>query len=341
MFSLGITVGKFMPFHLGHKHMIDTALDSLDRLIVLVSGREDDLIPLSVRYHDLCETYKDRLNIVIISHVDQSPQVTSVDENGTVLDTEFQNYWVNTFKRFRPTHFVSSDWYGKTMAELLGIRWFPVDPKRETYKISGTEIRNNFAKHFDMLTDVVKPRYIKKIAIVGPESVGKSTMTKMLAGHFNGIALPEYGRIISEVKNNDLDLEDFHHIIHAQRSMVRRAASSLRYPFVFTDTEAATTYLYSKIYLDEKLVENLGNLYDDEYYKQDFDLYLLLAPTVKWVDDGTRVMPNTEERWKFFNDLKEYLDWHKYEYVIIDEESYDDRWESAKSTIENVFKLTV
>jgi len=35
---------------------------------------------------------------------------------------------------------------------------------------------------------------IKKIAIVGPESTGKSTMSAYLAGHYNTVWVPEFAR---------------------------------------------------------------------------------------------------------------------------------------------------
>lgn len=330
--KVGITIGKFMPLHLGHKHMIDTALDTLDHLIVIVSGSEDDEIPLSERRFDLFAEYFFKDKIYVVKHIDDSPTPKNINKNGTVLDEDYQDYWIRVFRQYKVTHIVSSDMYGKTLAERMGVRWFPVDPKRELYPISGTEIRKNPTKNFHMLTETAKRRYMKTVAIVGPESVGKSTITKRLADEFQGIAIPEYGRSITEVKEN-LDKEDFDHIFQVQDSMIRRAQKSLRYPLVVSDTEALVTYVYGKIYLNTSLYDELDSVLKNQH----IDLYILMAPTVQWVDDGSRVMSNDEERWWFFSQMIELLISNKKNYVIIyKSDDYEERYEMAKSAVQEL-----
>jgi HTH-type transcriptional repressor of NAD biosynthesis genes len=47
--TLGITVGKLYPFHLGHDHLIRTARAQVGHLVVLVGAAPDQHIPGSVR----------------------------------------------------------------------------------------------------------------------------------------------------------------------------------------------------------------------------------------------------------------------------------------------------
>jgi HTH-type transcriptional regulator, transcriptional repressor of NAD biosynthesis genes len=320
--TLGITIGKFMPLHLGHELMLDFGANMLDHLTVLVSGNETDEIPLSVRFKWVSDYLSKYSNVRVVKHVDESPTPENIDANGTVLDAEFQQYWKHQFFEVDPfaTHFVSSDAYGKTMANLLGIKWLRVDPNRETYQISGTQIRKDVYTNFQYISDVAKPYFVKRVAIVGPESTGKSTLTKNLADMFSTVGVHEYGRTISETMNNVLTADDFYNIAEAQQVLLDSAVSKARVPIVFTDTEAYTTYLFSNIYLGQYLEDIKISA-----IKQDFDLYLVLAPTVKWVDDGTRILSDQADREIFFKQLVEFLQTHNKKYVIIDPPTYSDR----------------
>lgn len=333
MNKIGTTIGKFMPLHVGHELMIEFGIAMCNEFNIIVSGKETDVIPLSVRWAWINEKYGHLPNVFVHDHTDESPTPINVDEHGTVLDPEYQEYWKNEFTRMAPhaTHFVSSDFYGQTMADLLGIEWMPVDPLREMFEISATKIRNNPIKYFQYISNVAKPHFTKKIAIVGPESSGKSTMIKKLAHHYNGNIVHEYGRTLSEAKKNDLTKDDFMQITEGQQALIDIAINKGRSPYLFIDTEAYVTYLFSKIYLDEYTEEIL------EYGKnQEIDHYIVLAPTVKWVNDGTRVLGDQEKREEFYNGLIAILTLHGKSYTVIDSEEFASREQQA---IECINKL--
>lgn len=333
MIKIGITIGKFMPLHRGHELMIEFSSKMLDKLWVVVSGKPTDVIPVATRYNWVCE-YVERnnlRNVGVIYHIDESPEPENIDENGTVLDTEFQEYWKNEFIRILPhgrsplTHFVSSDMYGKTMAELLGIKWLPVDPKREMIDISATIIRNDPVTHFGMISDVAKPYFTRKIAIVGPESSGKSTMISDLADFFGSEIVNEYGRTLSEVKDNDLTKEDFLDIMNGQQALIDIAVRKATSPFVFIDTEAYTTYLFSKIYLGEYMNEIL-----EFGHNQEIDHYIVLSPDVDWVNDGTRILGEQEKRKQFFEEIIDILQKQNKSFDVIEGTDYRKRfWEAV------------
>lgn len=330
MTKVGITVGKFMPLHKGHELMIEFGAAMLDELWVFVSGKHTDTIPVSLRYHWVSRyvMQKGLHNVKVLQHTDRSPTPINIDENGTVLDADFQQYWVNEFRTLVPraTHFVSSDLYGKTMAELLNIKWLPVDPKREMVSISATEIRKDPIAHFSMISDAAKSHYVRKIAIVGPESSGKSTMTKKLADYFSGTIVNEYGRTLSEVKGNNMSKEDFLDIMNGQQALINIAVSKATSPFIFIDTEAYTTYLFSKIYLGEYMEEirSFGTL------QQDIDYYIVLSPNVDWVDDGTRVLVDQQKREQFFEELVQLLQKHNKSFDVVESSDFSERfWDCA------------
>ena len=332
---IGLTILKGMPLHKGHELMIEFGIAMCNQFDIFVSGRENDEIPLSVRWKWVNEKYGHLPNVYVHEHIDRSPTPINIDENGTVLDKDFQFYWANEFQKLAPdsTHFVSSDMYGKTMAELLGIKWLPVDPNREMMNISGTQIRNDPITFFNYISDVAKPYFVKKIAIVGPESSGKSIMIGELANHFCSLIVNEYGRTLSEVKGNDMTMEDFLDIMNGQQALIDIVSNKAMSPFVFIDTEAYTTYLFSKIYLNEYMDEIL-----EFGHEQNIDHYIVLSPDVEWVDDGTRVLGDQDKRQEFFQQMIGILENQNKSFAVVETKDYRERfWEAVDEV--NYFKF--
>jgi cytidyltransferase-like protein len=50
MYKTGLIIGKFYPFHLGHKHLIDVAQSKVRDLYIIVSWSRKETIPGEVRY---------------------------------------------------------------------------------------------------------------------------------------------------------------------------------------------------------------------------------------------------------------------------------------------------
>jgi len=47
--KIGVTIGKFYPFHLGHNYLITEAKKQVDHLFVLVCGQEKQTINQEIR----------------------------------------------------------------------------------------------------------------------------------------------------------------------------------------------------------------------------------------------------------------------------------------------------
>ena len=336
MKTVGLTVGKFMPPHIGHKLMIDFGSIMYDEMVVIVGGEETDEIPVSKRVEWLEEHYAGT-NVRIEKFFDTIDIGTDeVDEHGTVTNDTFWKLWTAVFRHYAPnaTHFVSSDWYGKRAAHDLGIEWVPVDLDRETFPISATAIREDPMQHWEYILPEAKGLYMKSVAVVGPESCGKSTLTKLLAEKFRTVGVPEFGRTLSFAKNNKLTEDDFDTIVNGQMALTIASAIHMN-RIIFSDTEAYTTYLFGKIYLNKNLTH-----IKDFAISQQFDLYLLLAPTVNWVDDGLRVVPEDDARWKFFNDLKDFLEENNKPFIIIDAGDFGERRLEAVLAVNDLLEKT-
>lgn len=318
--TIGITVGKFWPLHKGHEFMIRFAADVLSELIVVVSDRETENI--SERFDAVDSFCRSLPNVTVRFVQDNAPTPKNVDANGTVLDREFQNYWADVLYDLCPqaTHFVSSDMYGGLVANNLGIKWLPVDPKREFINISGAQIRMNDKVNYHLISDHAKEMHHKRIAIVGAESTGKTSLCKLMTSTFEGGYVAEYGRTLSEIQKNELTSDDFKTIALGQHSMILQAA--LYNYCSFVDTEAYTTYLLEDVYLKNKthMIKELGSI-------QKFDAYIVMAPTVEWVDDGTRVMNVQEDRDLLHEKIIEILTDANKTFIVVDKPDFKSREE--------------
>jgi len=141
-------------------------------------------------------------------------------------------------------------------------------------------------------------KLIKKIAIVGPESTGKSTLSLLLAKHYNVSWVPEYARYYCANLTAPYTLQDEVNMYYGQISLEDAVLTIAKDDFVICDT----TFITVKIWSDEVLGVTpevvLGALQQRTY-----DLYLLMDIDLPWQDDPLRDFPNQRE---YFMEV-----WHK------------------------------
>ncbi|WP_276089365.1 ATP-binding protein [Pedobacter sp. JY14-1] len=139
---------------------------------------------------------------------------------------------------------------------------------------------------------------IKKIAIVGPESTGKSTITAQLARHYHTLWVPEYARYYCAALKGDCTLQDEANMFHGQVALESSILSILEKDLVFCDT----TFLTVKIWSDEMLGETPEAVLEAlPLYHYDF--YLLMDIDLPWEEDPLRDFPHKRE---YFMDI-----WHR------------------------------
>lgn len=150
---------------------------------------------------------------------------------------------------------------------------------------------------------------IKRIALIGPESTGKSTLCKKLADYYHTRWVPEYGRIFMENRKGSYTLSDIEHIANMQQ-MLERAASAWADNFLFSDTEL----IYLKIWCDD-VFKTAPDWMEEQISNRPHDLYLLTKPDIPFVPDPVRV--NEHRRDYFFELYQQELDRRKLLYEII------------------------
>jgi len=142
------------------------------------------------------------------------------------------------------------------------------------------------------------PINLVKIVLFGPESTGKTTMSELLAKHYNTVWVAEYARdYLQEKWNNERKTcEDADLIPIAKGQIALENKLALKADKVLIcDTDLLETKVYSEEYYGGFVHPNL-----DKYaLKNQYDLYLLTNIDTPWEADDLRDRP--EQREEMYN----------------------------------------
>ncbi|MED3571390.1 AAA family ATPase [Cytobacillus praedii] len=242
MKTLGLTLGKFAPLHKGHQFMIETALQEVDELIVVIYETTVTLIPLHVRANWIRRLYPE----VRVIEAWDGPDGYSDDREHEIRE---EQYILGLLNGEQVTHFYSSEFYGGHMSLALGAVDRRVDEAREQVPISATMVRSDPYKYREFVSDIVYRDLITKVVFVGAMSTGKSTITEALARRYCTTFASEYGRDYWTEHQVDrrIGLEAFDEIAvgHIEREEQAMLAANR---FLFIDTNAITTYMFALDY---------------------------------------------------------------------------------------------
>lgn len=169
---------------------------------------------------------------------------------------------------------------------------------------------------------------VRKIAITGPESTGKSTLAKKLAEHYNTLWVPEYARTYIGQLDRPYEQYDLNEITKGQifheNELFPKASN-----YLFCDTELTVLKIWS-----EYKYGNIDPYISTEYVKNSYDLYLLLDVDLLWEYDPQRENP---DKGKFF------LNWFEKELKLKDARYHiisgniKERLANACQVIDNLF----
>ncbi|MBV9880530.1 MAG: AAA family ATPase [Gemmatirosa sp.] len=151
--------------------------------------------------------------------------------------------------------------------------------------VSGPAILRDPMGHWDDLPAHVRPSFVRRVALLGTESVGKSVLAARLAETFDTEWVREYGRDYCEHRDAmGLALVDFEAIAWGQATWEDEAAKRAN-RVLFCDTELHTTGTWSDL-----VVGTRPSWLTDAARARCYDLVLLLAPDVPFVHDDVRVL---------------------------------------------------
>ena len=166
---------------------------------------------------------------------------------------------------------------------------------------------------------------IPKIAVVGPESTGKSTMSAYLAKHYQTVWVPEYARDYCAKLTEPCTWQDEINMFYGQLDLEAEMLP-LANGLVICDTTFITVKIWSDYTFGRTPQEVL-----DELPKHTYDLYLLLNIDLPWEEDPLRDFPHMREH--FMEVWLKELQALDARYVLISGTG-DDRYENAVRAID-------
>ena len=245
-------------------------------------------------------------------------------------DDAFWPIWSDLIARYAGQVDVvfTSEAYGDELAQRIGARHVAVDPTRGVYPTSGTAIREDPLSQWDHIPREVRPYFVRRVALLGAESAGKTTLAQRLAAHFGTVWVPEYGRAYCETRPAlTLQLPDFEAIAWGQATLEEDYATRATRVLI-CDTELHTTATWSDLIVGVRPAW-LTSAARCRHY----DVVLVLDDGVPWVDDGTRVLgPRRAEHTRL---LRAELDAAGREYTMLTG-SFAEREAKARELIATV-----
>ena len=186
----GLVVGKFLPYHAGHAHLIAEACRQVDQLTVLVCSIAAEPIDGRLRHGWVFRSHRDCRVLHMAEEVPQAPEESP----------SFWPIWTELIARYagRVDVVFTSERYGDELARRLGARHVSVDPERRVVPISGAAVRAEPMTHWDFIPAEVRPYYLRRVAILGAESTGKTTLAQRLAERLGTAWVEEFGRAYCE-----------------------------------------------------------------------------------------------------------------------------------------------
>ncbi len=173
---------------------------------------------------------------------------------------------------------------------------------------------------------------VKKIAITGPESTGKSSLSRALATHYGCDFVPEFAREYIQKLERPYTREDILVIARQQIALEESALKNARGNFLFCDTDLLVTKVWSMHKYDTCDPWILQQLEIPRY-----DLYLLCNVDLPWQYDDQREHPHLRNF--FFEWYKRELEGYGFPYRIVSG-SRQDRTENALALITDYFTLS-
>jgi HTH-type transcriptional regulator, transcriptional repressor of NAD biosynthesis genes len=302
-YRLGLVVGKFAPLHLGHELVLSRAAECCDRVLVLsYSNPSPEGCGAAQRREWFDARFDDHRKFDV--RVLEDEQIASEcsrrgvmprkmprdDESNDQLHQEFLAWLLHEVLACRPDAMFGSERYIGACAALIGkvvgghVEPVTVDLGRDCVPVRATDIRRDPIGFSRFLSSEVAATFIRRVALVGGESSGKTSLAEALAERLGTAWVPEYGRERWEAQGGSLTESDLVEIASEQIRREDSARASAR-GWLVCDTTPWTTLGYAH-WMFGRAGPDL-----EAIARRRYDRLVLCAPDFEFVQDGTRRDP--------------------------------------------------
>lgn len=341
----GAICGKFRIIHVAHKELMIQAMGKVDHLHIFVCDvphikRYASILETKIAIGEILKKYDTPFTIHVLTPTElQDSPAPSPEWDRLLLSKAGQLDVI----------FDSKEVYGNTLIHNEYINLF------SSKKISASDIEKN--PYGDYESTLIAPEFMrfmnKKIVLTGIESCGKTTIAKKLSDFFHTTYSEEYGKYYSKDELGSIEScyqpKDFVHIANAQllqdKSKNKHASRML-----IVDTDPIVTLFYLELYKSDIMLD--GNITEDDYTKAytelvekcrnyTADMFIYLTPKVKFIQDGTRLVPDEERRIKLNERLQALYQAFNIPLTIIDSINYNDRFIDTVNAIKTEFEIDI
>lgn len=177
-----------------------------------------------------------------------------------------------------------------------------------------------------------QPANCIKVVLFGPESTGKTTLSRQLARYYNSVWVPEYAREYLQNKwNNErktCEPDDLLPIAEGQMKLENKLAHKTD-SVLICDTDLLETKVYSEAYY----IGSCDPVLEKYALENSYDLYFLTYIDTPWEADDLRDKP--EEREVMFKAFENELIKNKRPYVLLK----GDKKERLETAVNHINKL--
>lgn len=269
---------------IGHKFLIDFASGVSTEVHVIVSGRSKEPTEAIDRIVALV-TDVNTFGVQYHQHFDDYAPQNPGDGH-----PDFWGYWKAVVASFLPGGImpedivIASEGYGKPLAEALGCHFMPCDIARSVVPVSGTSVRHNLGLYWPDILPTFRKKLAMTVTTFGPESVGKTTMAKWLAGESGNTFVPEWAREYLETVGPEVTPDKMDAITLGQYAIMQAAKNQASAPIIFQDTDLLSTIGYYKLWSEEIGNDKIEGL----FAATKSDLYIVMNDQISFTPDILR-----------------------------------------------------
>jgi NadR type nicotinamide-nucleotide adenylyltransferase len=175
---------------------------------------------------------------------------------------------------------------------------------------------------------------IKKVAVIGPESTGKSTLCEQLASHYQTAWLPEYAREYLAQHGSRYTYDDLLGIakeqVASEERLIHSVEANKTTPLLFIDTNLHVMKVWC-----EYVFNRCHSWILDMIAERQYDLYLLCDTDLPWVQDELREYPDLERRRELYHIYKDMMENQPAPWVNISGD-YEQRLQKAVKAVDEL-----
>ena len=268
----------------GHLDLIEWAANLPETHVhVIVNTRSFEPVCGGLRGRALQEATAYLGNVTVyVDECDDAPQ--NPEDH-----SDFWGWWRDSINSTVPT--VNGDWryvvasepYGEHVATALGAQFMPYDLNRTLNPVRGVDVRTDPIAGWEQIVRAVREQYQLRAVMFGQESVGKTTISKLVAERLDGTWGFEFARPYLEAVGPELSSQVMENIHAGQAALQRKLAHAASKPFTVLDTDLFSTVGYYGLH---EYAENKRLPVDAVALKS--DVYYLLPDNVPFEEDQLR-----------------------------------------------------